>query len=132
MVLAACTIAGCFLDRSGVSVSARVDSGFPIDAGMLDAGPPDAGPPDAGPPDTGPPSCNSQYGTAGGYLLCAERATECEFNAQLNGGTCGTLCTAFGGRCIDGYSDIDCMRNGAPIGCDQMHQDDICICSRGP
>lgn len=108
-----------------------------LDGGPADAGPEDAGDPDVGPPDAGPPSCDSQYGTAIGYMPCAERATECEFAALLESvRTCGTTCAALGGHCIDAYRNEvpfpPCERQGTPIGCDVFHGDDICICSRGP
>jgi hypothetical protein len=115
-------LAGCFFDRTGLDVD-----------GGRDAGPPDTGPPDVGPPDTGPPSCNTQYGSAAGYELCEERPTECEFLSLLEGmRSCRTTCEALGGRCIRAYSDLGCVRQGDPFGCDEFHGDDICICSRGP
>lgn len=159
--VAASGLAGCFLDRTPLATEGsardggRRDAGggdaggsrdagprdggrdAGRDAGAPDTGPPDTGPPDTGPPDAGPPSCDSLYGAAPGYMLCEERARECELVSQLDGmRTCGTTCAALGGRCIDAYRNEvpfpPCERQGPPIGCDQLHIDDICICSRGP
>lgn len=164
VVIASCLAGagGCSLVRSPILASEAIDGGAGFDAGAidggaidsggspsdapdapsLDTGPPDVGPldtgpPDAGPPDAGPSTCDSQYATAVGYVLCGERAAECEFVSTLEGvRTCGTTCAALGGRCLDAYRNElpfpPCERQGTAIGCDVLHQDDICICSRGP
>lgn len=123
------------LDADALDASSQ-DVG-PPDVGAPDVGPPDVGPPDVGTPDTAPPSCDGEYGAAVGYILCQERATECEFASTLaTVRTCGTTCLALGGRCIDAYRNEvpfpPCERQGTAIGCDVFHVDDICICTRGP
>jgi hypothetical protein len=158
----AAAIAGCTLDRAVIAIvdgagerdafvsldAASIDAermdaavveldAFALDAAEPDVGPPDTGPPDSGDPDTGLPGCDVQYATAAGYMLCEERPTECEFVSLLEGmRSCGSTCAALGGRCIDAYRNElpfpPCERQGDPIGCDVLHQDDICICSRGP
>jgi hypothetical protein len=106
----------------------------PPDAGPPDAGPPDAGPPDAGPPDAGPPSCDSVYGAAQSYVLCAQRATECEFYTNPSGDrTCDDICADYGGTCLAAYREesdtVVCTRTRTDA-CDSLHNDEICVCTR--
>jgi hypothetical protein len=127
---------GCFLDRSVANIgdgggNAGFDARTPVRDGGVDAQR------DTGPRDAGLPSCDDQYGTAAGYRLCGERATECEFVALLDGvRSCGSTCDALGGHCIDAYANEEpfdtCKRIGPALGCNIVHVNDICICSRGP
>lgn len=146
-------MSGCALDRTGVPQAepgfdagpielrdASADSGSidgGRDAGMRDAGMRDAGMPDAGRDggrDAGRrSSCDDLYGSAPGYVYCAETAISCEFSANTNGGDCNDLCLSLGGICLEAYDNADpvCMRR--PEFGDDCFTDrgnEICICSR--
>jgi len=117
---------------TGLADSAPTDSGgadtSPADTGVLDTGSTDSG---AG--DTTTPSCDAVFGSiVPGYVLCAERATECEFHADpMTMNTCDVMCVLGGSACLAAYSE------GAPVctrdlasACDASFRDGICVCAR--
>jgi hypothetical protein len=80
----------------------------------------------------GGPTCDELYGAAPGYLLCLETADECHFNATTGGGNCNTMCSLFGGTCLDAFDNSE--------GCEVIRPDmdtcatnrstEICVCTK--
>lgn len=137
VVLALACVMGCqegiIGDEARTSVDARPPAS--VDASIdrtIDA----ATTPDAALPDTSPPSCDELYGEAPEYILCAEEAATCTFNARTDGGTCNEMCALYGGTCIRAHDNestpgTECVAN-LPAGddCNTPRSTEICVCSR--
>ena len=80
------------------------------------------------------PSCDSLYSSAPSYRLCAETMTACEFYTVLGGSSCAAVCSARGGTCSSTYANgaDSCTRASGARSCTATHNDEICVCSRGP
>lgn len=119
------------------------DSGSPP---MDSAARPDTSPPpdtsiprDTSPPrDTSmPPTCDSQYGSAPGYILCDTGPSVCEFFTDLDRTRdCAGTCASRGGTCIEQWrnstaSGGECTRaDPSPRPCNVTDiNDDICVCT---
>lgn len=118
-------------------MDAGFDGGF--DAGMIDAGF-DAGFDggfDAGFDggfDAGPlPSCDSIYGSTGGYEFCSATATTCTFYYNPPGpvrARCREVCGS-SARCVGAFNDTDDSCGiGSARSCDADEWDNICVCVR--
>jgi hypothetical protein len=147
VVLAAClgtlALTACVVDidypaaRVGC-VSGRCPDGLVCEQGLcvsgsqatLDASTrPDASSPEI---DGGvPATCDEIYGAVPGYVACSETGDSCSFNATLNNGTCGALCSSLGKVCITAHDNgIEPCVAGPEETCDTMRGTEICTCSR--
>ena len=84
---------------------------------------------DASPVDVVPVTCDKMYGTADSFDLCEETANSCRFYVKTNEDTCTNLCGSMGGTCIDNY-DGNCGSGIGSQGCNVVHFDQVCICSK--
>lgn len=91
---------------------------------------------DATPPSPPPKSaCETQFGTVDDFKLCSETETTCSFYARLGGKSCGEVCGAMGGTCLDAFDNIGagCKVNSKlDDTCDSKRNTEICICSKMP
>jgi hypothetical protein len=79
----------------------------------------------------GGPSCDMQYGTAPSYIPCVESQV-CEFNASVDGTSCGEICSGHGGECLYAFQNQADCGHGSRLACDfSDNQTIICVCSRG-
>lgn len=137
-----------------VTVQVLADAGAPDDSGPVEpdaGGRPDAGEryddagpgeADAGPAgeedagfDAGPPvvPCETLYGEAAGYVLCADTPSTCEFTASTAAyepATCRTVCAAFGGECLQAFDDQAACEVMGEDDCDTVRSTEVCVCSR--
>ena len=97
--------------------------------------------PDLPKPDTTPTptkTCTQIYGGADRFRLCKELAAQCQFfvNTYSSSHTCQSICTSFGGKCLDGYdaagysSSADQCTFSTKRGCADSYYFHICICTR--
>jgi hypothetical protein len=110
-------------DAATPTVGANFDGG---------ADAPSPGDPDAdtkGPADAVPITCQAMYGAADSFDLCEETNNSCRFYVRTNEDSCTNLCASFGGNCIDNY-DGNCGSGIGSQGCDVVHFDQVCICSK--
>ncbi len=79
-----------------------------------------------------PPTCDSLYGAAPEYLLCAETATSCRFLRNSSPArTCETVCSTYGGTCIDADNgDPGSCTISGDADCTTSLSSSICVCSR--
>jgi len=100
--------------------------------------PPSSGPggPDAGlaAPPVGSLDCAHLFGDAPGFILCGETPTSCELATEDPDDrdyVCRDVCGA--APCLTGYDSdgLSCQRL-AEVGCDALHESQICVCARGP
>jgi len=86
--------------------------------------------PDSSAPDAARLSCTAQFGSADGFILCAETATDCTYFKVL-GRSCDQECQQFGARCLGGYADTanGCEWSG-PVDCATSQGDGVCVCAR--
>jgi hypothetical protein len=86
----------------------------------------------SGPPPP-PPTCDEIFGTAAGYLLCAEDDVSCSFNVDNLGESCNIICGLFGQLCLgalDNPGDGTCFVQGNST-CDATGKGNtICICTK--
>jgi hypothetical protein len=77
-------------------------------------------------------SCDDIYGMAPGYQLCVELDAQCNFDADLGGGDCSTMCSNYGGICLGALGNSSgggCFVLGIDA-CDSTAETEICICSK--
>ena len=84
---------------------------------------------------TPPPGtdCTQRFGDAPGFRFCAETATSCLFNADINGGTCDEMCRRFGSQCLDAFDNEGATCNivpGSNDTCQTRRETEICECER--
>lgn len=83
------------------------------------------------------PSCDSLYGTANQYQLCAQDPSTCTFVVYLTGSvrTCNAVCGAGAGGCTHEYRNGD-VAGACTVGTDdgctnsQNNHYRICVCNR--
>ena len=76
-------------------------------------------------------TCDGQYGSAAGYVLCKDGSQGCEFKVDLDNKTnCGEVCSTLGGQCTatfdDGVSACSYISGAKP--CDAKYVSAICQC----
>lgn len=106
---------------AGACAQTEVDAATLIDAG-IDAALADAA-----------SICDATFGTAPGYVLCAEYGGTCEFYSTTGADlTCDDLCGSFGEDCVASYdSDSpDCEEVSGNEGCVAIHAHQICVCTK--
>jgi hypothetical protein len=114
---AAIPTVGANLDASAADQEARDGGNMPTDE-KGDAG-----------FDAVPVTCDKMYGAADSFDLCEETSNSCRFYVMTNEDTCTNLCGSFGGTCIDNY-DGNCGSGIGSQGCNVVHFDQVCICSK--
>ena len=84
------------------------------------------------PVDSGLAACDSLYGGASMYVFCSEGPSSCTF-AAMTAGTCSTVCSTFGGSCLDAdNNDVQpCVVTSTLDTCATIRTTAICTCSRG-
>jgi hypothetical protein len=119
------------MDAGGMDAGS--DAGVREDAGMMmtDAGR-DAG--RDGGTDAGRPPCDTTFGSATMYMLCAQTATTCEIALSSPAArSCTDICTSFGRTCSGQWDNNATAVNCTHVtmeSCAITHQTSICICSR--
>ncbi|HEU5058131.1 MAG TPA: hypothetical protein VFU21_16480 [Kofleriaceae bacterium] len=110
-----------------------------IGASCLQA-PPDAPPVPPGEDSGGQAvSCEEAFGAAPDFVLCSSTETSCTFYTRLLDGvefTCSDACTEFDSACLDGLADDDSADDKCVVDqdedCQQLHEDQICVCALPP
>ena len=75
--------------------------------------------------------CVERFGTAPGFMLCADLGDSCEFYALLNESTCDALCAGFGSTCVASYSDANDGCTAEQLqDCNDEAGDRICVCTK--
>ena len=80
------------------------------------------------------PDCNELFGKTPGYMLCAETASSCSFNAfKDKSSSCSDVCATAGRKCLgvrNNSTSAPCTAKTEGSCAESNHIDDICICSR--
>ena len=145
-ILAAFLLGGClvdvnFDDTNFTCNDGKCPDGFACVSGMcvaMDGGGAgeDGGGVDAGGDASVLLTCDEQFGAAGGYTLCEETETTCEFFVQVEvAATCTDICAIYeNATCTASYDanggGTECTRETADEACAVTHSGQICVCSR--